>query len=73
MRNAFYPNYWPSKIILKKIEKKIYATCLFSFFSFLIQDIILLWSNLSVYVFEALTWRVEPLPLPPTPYKHLYL
>ena len=45
----------------------------FFLFSFLIQDRILLWSNLSVYVYEAPTWRFEPLPLLPTPYKHLYL
>ena len=40
---------------------------------YFIQDRILLQPNLSVYVCEAPSWRLEPRPLPPTPHKHLYL
>ena len=34
---------------------------------------ILLYPNLSVYMCETPSWRLEPWPLPPTPHKHLYL
>ena len=46
---------------------------IFFFFFFFIQDRILLQPNLSVYVCETPSWRFESRPLPPTPYKHIYL
>ena len=46
---------------------------IFFFFLFWIQDRILLYPNLSVYVCETPSWRLEPGPLPPTLHKHLYL
>ena len=41
------------------------------FFIYKIEFI--LWPNPSVYVCEAFSWRLEPRPLTPTLYKHLYL
>ena len=46
--------------------------CIFIFI-FFIQDRILLYPNLSVYVYEALSERLELRPLSPTPHKYLYL
>ena len=47
---------------------------LFFFFFLVCYNIeFILYSNLSVYVCEVLSWRLEPQPLPPTPHKHLYL
>ena len=43
------------------------------FFFFFLQDKILLYPNLNVYVCEAPSWRLEPRSLPPTLHKHLYL
>ena len=43
------------------------------YFLFFIQERILIQPNLSVYVCETSSWRLEPPPLPPTLYKHLYL
>ena len=43
------------------------------YFIFLIQDKILLLYNLYVYVYEALSWRLELQPLIFILYKHLYL
>ena len=43
------------------------------FFFFFIQDRILLYPNLSVYVCKSLSYRLEPRPLPPTTHKYLYL
>ena len=44
-----------------------------TFFFFFLQDRILLWPNLSIYVCETLSWRLKLRPLPPTLHKHLYL
>ena len=40
-------------------------------FIFLIQDRILLYSNLSIYVRETPSWRFKPRLLPPTPVAEL--
>ena len=43
------------------------------FFFFFIQNRILVWPNLSVYVCETPSWSLEPRSLPPKLHKHLYL
>ena len=56
----------------KIIYKSFFFQKNFPFFFFL-QNKILLYPNLSLYVCETPSLRLEPRPLPPTLHKHLYL
>ena len=69
----FYFKLWTS-VFYKWTSGMYFAFLFFSFFPFFfIHYRILLYPNLSVYMCEAPSWRFEPLTLPPTLYKHLYL
>ena len=68
MSNFKAPSYSFSKITIGNWRKWGYFILFF-----LIQDRILLYPNLSVYVCETLSWRLELRFLPFTLYKHLYL
>ena len=43
------------------------------FFLIIYNIEILLYPNLTIYVCETSFWKFESQPMPPTPYKHLYL
>ena len=66
----FFGNYCN---LFLRLNDKLYHLSVRFFFLIIYNIEILLYPNLTIYVCETSFWKFKSQPMPPTPYKHLYL